>query len=262
MVHAVRSIWFGGSRRCVADRGGGRRAVVGRSADDVVAAVALPGEAASWGGAWRPRSARQVCSNSCISAGWSQTGVADALGLPLGTGEVAGPARDAEAPHRVVGRRNDEVTTPRSRSCWRWKRSAGSSPIDRARLDALLAEHGLDLQSAPSSALGSQTRPRCWGPVSSRPRSRAGSKRDGPRALADAPTRADGPAKVDGGSAAIAPTHRERNALIAIAAAIVLVAVRRTRRYLAAPRNPVETFIGLAGVQIVPFAPSEGTGAR
>jgi anti-sigma-K factor RskA len=70
----------------------------------------------------------------------------------------------------------------------------------------------------------------------------------------------DGPVEGGRGSAAIAPTPRARNALIAIAAAIVLVAVGALGGYLAAPRNPVESFIGQPGVQIVPFAPSDGTG--
>jgi len=137
----------------------------------------------------------------------------------------------------------------------------GLEPVDRARLDALLAEHGLDCAECAELRAGfADTAAMLGTGLVPTPVSAGLEARTVTRALADAPTTADGPAKVDGGSAAIAPTHRGRNALIAIAAAIVLVAVGALGGYLAAPRNPVETFIGQQGVQIVPFAPSEGTG--
>ena len=137
----------------------------------------------------------------------------------------------------------------------------GLEPDDRARLHALRAEHGPDcVECAELRAGFADTAAMLGTGLAPTPVSAGLEAQTIIKALDDAPTASDGPAKVDGGAAAIAPTHRWRNALIAIAAAIVLVAVGALGGYLAAPRNPVESFLGQEGVQIVPFAPSDGTG--
>jgi anti-sigma-K factor RskA len=124
----------------------------------------------------------------------------------------------------------------------------GLEPDDRARLDVLLAEHGADCPecaelrsglSDTAAMLGTGLRPTGV--------SAGLENRTVAAALAVAP-------------AAIAPTHRRRNALIAIAAAIALVAVGALGGYLAAPRNAEQNFLAQHGVRVVPFAPTDGTG--
>jgi anti-sigma-K factor RskA len=131
---------------------------------------------------------------------------------------------------------------------------------DRAHLDALLAEHGPDAECAELREGFAETAAMLGTGLAPTRVSAGLEAQTVIKALDDAPTASDGPAKVDGGAAAIAPTRRRRNAFIAIAAAIVLVAVGALGGYLAAPRNPVESFLGQEGVQIVPFVPSDGTG--
>jgi anti-sigma-K factor RskA len=123
----------------------------------------------------------------------------------------------------------------------------GLEPEDRARLDVLLAEHGAEPEYAEfrsgfadaAAMLGTGLRPT-----------------DVSAGLEDRTVAA----ALAGGPAAIAPTHRRRNALIAIAAAVVLVAVGALGGYLAAPRNAEQTFLSQPGVRVVPFEPSDGTG--
>jgi anti-sigma-K factor RskA len=138
----------------------------------------------------------------------------------------------------------------------------GLEPDDRARLDAFLADHGPDCPECAelraefadiAAMLGAGLAP---SPISGDLEDRTVAA-----ALASRPTAPDvGHVAGDRGPAAVAPTHRRRNALIATAAAVVLVAIGALGGYLAAPRNPVESVIGQQGVQIVPFAPSNGTG--
>ena len=139
-------------------------------------------------------------------------------------------------------------------------------PDDRAQLDALLAEHAAgcagceDLRAAfadTAAMLGAGLEP---SPVSTDLEDRTvaaalAARRPG----GSDPTSGDGRPRADGGPTAIAPSHRGRTALVAIAAAVALVALGALGGYLAAPRDRVETFLGQAGVQIVPFAPSNGT---
>ena len=128
---------------------------------------------------------------------------------------------------------------------------------DRVRLDVLLAEHGPDAECAELREGFADTAAMLGACLEPTAVSAALEERTVLSALEDASR--GGSAQGDGGPAAIAPPHRRRNALIAIAAAVVLVAVGALGGYLAAPRNPVESFIGREGVQIVPFTPSAGT---
>lgn len=140
----------------------------------------------------------------------------------------------------------------------------GLEPADRARLDALLAEHGPDCarcadlrqEFADTAAmLGTGLEPtQVSGTLEERT---VAAVLEG--ASDSGTSGGDGPPGGDGGPSAIAPTHRRRNALIAIAAAIALVAVGALGGYLAAPRSPVEAFLS-QNVRIVPFSPSDGTG--
>ncbi len=127
---------------------------------------------------------------------------------------------------------------------------------DRAHLDALLADHGPDAECAELREGFADTAAMLGAGLEPTSVSAGLEEQTVVRALADTP--GGGSAGGDGGPTAIAPSHRRRNALVAIAAAIVLVAVGALGGYLAAPRNP-ESFIGQEGVQIVPFAPSDGT---
>jgi anti-sigma-K factor RskA len=138
----------------------------------------------------------------------------------------------------------------------------GLEPDDRGRLDVFLVEHGPDCEECPDLRDGFADTAAMLGAALA-PNSVSDDLED--RTVSAALRRAPASSHVgrvagDGGSTAIAPTHRRRNALIAIAAAVVLVAVGALGGYLAAPRNPVESFLGQQGVQIVPFVPSDGTG--
>jgi hypothetical protein len=108
----------------------------------------------------------------------------------------------------------------------------GLEPDDRARLDALLAEHGSDCAECAELRRGFADTAAMLG-TGLRPTDVSAGLDD--RTVA---------AALAGGPAAIAPTHRRRNALIAIAAAVVLVAVGA---------------LGQPGVRVVPFEPSDGT---
>ena len=124
----------------------------------------------------------------------------------------------------------------------------GLEPEDRALLDALLAEHGADCAQCAELRSGFADTAAMLG-TGLRPTEVSAGLED--RTVA---------AALAGGPAAIAPTHRRRNALIAIAAAIALVAVGALGGYLAAPRNAEQTFLSQPGVRVVPFEPSEGIG--
>ena len=124
----------------------------------------------------------------------------------------------------------------------------GLEPDDRARLDALLAEHGADDPEYEELRSGFADTAAMLG-TGLRPTEVSAGLED--RTVA---------AALAGGQAAIAPTHRRRNALIAIAAAVVLVAVGALGGYLAAPRSAEQTFLSQPGVRVVPFEPSDGTG--
>jgi hypothetical protein len=135
----------------------------------------------------------------------------------------------------------------------------GLEPDDRVRLDALLTEAGAEsaaydeLRAAfadTAAMLGSGLRPTSV--------SDGLEDRTVAMALGSASARAAGPIIGDGGPPPIAPTHRRRTALIAIAAAVVLVAVGALGGYLAAPRN-AEQVPSLENFRVVPFAPSDGT---
>jgi len=123
----------------------------------------------------------------------------------------------------------------------------GLEPDDRARLDALLAEHGSDCAECAELRRGFADTAAMLG-TGLRPTDVSAGLDD--RTVA---------AALAGGPAAIAPTHRRRNALIAIAAAVVLVAVGALGGYLAAPRSAEQSFISQPGVRVVPFEPSDGT---
>ena len=123
----------------------------------------------------------------------------------------------------------------------------GVEPEDRARLDVLLAEHGADLEYAELRSGFADTAAMLG--TGLRPMEVSAGLED--RTIA---------AALGGGPAAIAPTHRRRNALIAIAAAVMLVAVGALGGYLAAPRSAEQTFLSQPGVRVVPFKPSDGTG--
>ena len=122
----------------------------------------------------------------------------------------------------------------------------GLEPEDRARLDVLLAEHGADLEYAELRSGFADTAAMLG--TGLRPTEVSAGLED--RTVA---------AALAGGPAAIAPTHRRRNALIAIAAAVVLVAVGALGGYLAAPRNAQQPTLSQP-VRVVPFEPSDGTG--
>jgi anti-sigma-K factor RskA len=124
----------------------------------------------------------------------------------------------------------------------------GLEPADRALLDALLAEHGPDCAECAELRSGFADTAAMLG-TGLRPTDVSAGLED--RTVA---------AALAGGPAAIAPTHRRRNALIAIAAAVVLVAVGALGGYLAAPRSAEQTFLSQPGVRVVPFEPSDGTG--
>jgi anti-sigma-K factor RskA len=140
----------------------------------------------------------------------------------------------------------------------------GLEPDDRARLDVLLTEHGADCAGCEDLRAALADTAAMLG-VGLEPSAVSADLED--RTVAAAlvrpggsdPTSGDGRSRADGGPAAIAPSHRALTALIAIAAAVALVALGALGGYLAAPRDRVETFLGQAGVQIVPFAPSNGT---
>ena len=121
----------------------------------------------------------------------------------------------------------------------------GLEPDDRARLDVLLAEHGADLEYAELRSGFADTAAMLG--TGLRPTEVSAGLED--RTVAAALAR--GPA--------IAPTHRRRNALIAIAAAVVLVAVGAFGGYLAAPRNAQQPTLSQP-VRVVPFEPSDGIG--
>jgi anti-sigma-K factor RskA len=142
----------------------------------------------------------------------------------------------------------------------------GLEPDDRARLDALLAEQGPDAGELAelragfadtAAMLGAGLEPT---PVSAglEERTVRAALRSGQVTDARTSTGA-GPAEGDGGPTAIAPSHRWRTALVAIAAAVVLIALGALGGYLAAPRNAGPRFLG-ENARIVPFAPSDGTG--
>jgi anti-sigma-K factor RskA len=137
----------------------------------------------------------------------------------------------------------------------------GLEPDDRARLDALLAEHGSDCGECGELRTGFTDTAALLGaglePASVSPEL---EERTVNAALHTQPrlttvTRAEG----DGGPSAIAPAHRRRTALIAIAAAVVLIAVGALGGYLAAPRNAEQATPTLENFRVVPFAPSDGT---
>jgi anti-sigma-K factor RskA len=136
----------------------------------------------------------------------------------------------------------------------------GLEPDDRARLDALLAEPGLDATEYEELRAGfAETAAMLGAGLEPSPVSAGLEERTVAAALGDGRAAGDGSAGGDGGPAAIAPTHRRRNALIAIAAAVVLVAVGALGGYLTAPRN-TEQASPLQDYLVVPFAPSDGTG--
>lgn len=131
---------------------------------------------------------------------------------------------------------------------------------DRARLDELLVEHGPDCVECAELRDGFADTAAMLGAGLQPTTVSAGlEERTVAAALDNRPQSAGvAPAEGDGDPPAIAPTHRRRNALIAIAAAIVLVAVGALGGYLAAPRNPVQSVLG-QGARIVPFTPTGGT---
>jgi anti-sigma-K factor RskA len=138
----------------------------------------------------------------------------------------------------------------------------GLEPDDRARLDALLAEHGPDCAECvqlragfadTATMLGAGLEPASVSADLEQRTVAAALEHGRPR------TGGVGRAEGDGGSSAIAPAHRRRNALIAIAAAVVLVAVGALGGYLAAPRNAEQATPTLENFRVVPFAPSDGT---
>jgi len=135
----------------------------------------------------------------------------------------------------------------------------GLEPDDRARLDALLAEPGLDAAEYEELRAGfAETAAMLGTGLEPSPVSAGLEERTVAAALGDGRAIGDGSAGGDGGPAAIAPTHRRRNALIAIAAAVVLVAVGALGGYLTAPRS-TEQVSPLQDYLVVPFAPSDGT---
>jgi anti-sigma-K factor RskA len=136
----------------------------------------------------------------------------------------------------------------------------GLEPDDRARLDALLAEHGLDCAECADLRAGfADTAAMLGAGLEPAPTSVGLEDRTVAAALADRPqTGVVAPDAGDGGPAAIAPSRRPRRTFIAIAAAVVLVAVGALGGYLAAPRNNQQAPT-LADFRVVPFAPSDGT---
>ncbi len=135
----------------------------------------------------------------------------------------------------------------------------GLEPDDRARLDALLAEPGLDAAEYEELRAGfAETAAMLGTGLEPSPVSAGLEERTVAAALGDGRPTGDGSVGGDGGPAAIAPTHRRRNALIAIAAAVVLVAVGALGGYLTAPRS-TEQVSPLQDYMVVPFAPSDGT---
>jgi anti-sigma-K factor RskA len=134
----------------------------------------------------------------------------------------------------------------------------GLEPDDRARLDALLTEHGPDCaECATIRAAFTDTAAMLAAGLEPTPVSAGLEERAVAAALASAPTGVR-PGGGDGGPAAIAQTNRRRTAFIAIAAAIVLIAVGALGGYLAAPRSSEQAFLN-QNVRIVPFTPSDGT---
>ena len=135
----------------------------------------------------------------------------------------------------------------------------GLEPGDRARLDALLAEHGPDCAECAELQAGfAETAAMLGAGLEPTPVSAGLEERTVAAALQDRNAGVP-PVAGDGAPSAIAPTHRRRTALIAIAAAVVLVAVGALGGYLAAPKSPVDEFLG-QNVRIVPFEASDGTG--
>jgi anti-sigma-K factor RskA len=136
----------------------------------------------------------------------------------------------------------------------------GLESDDRARLDALLAAPGPDTAEYEELRAGfAETAAMLGAALEPSPVSAGLEARTLAAALGDRPATGDGSAEGGRGPAAIAPTHRRRNALIAIAAAIVLVAVGALGGYLTAPRS-TEQVSPLQDYRVVPFAPSDGTG--
>ena len=135
----------------------------------------------------------------------------------------------------------------------------GLEPDDRARLGALLAEPGLEAAEYEELRAGfAETAAMLGTGLEPSPVTAGLEERTVAAALGDGRAIGDGSAGGDGGPAAIAPTHRRRNALIAIAAAVVLVAVGALGGYLTAPRS-TEQVSPLQDYLVVPFAPSDGT---
>ena len=136
----------------------------------------------------------------------------------------------------------------------------GLEPDDRARLDALLAEPGLDAAEYEELRAGfAETAAMLGTGLEPSPVSAGLEQRTVSAALGDGRATGGGSVGGDGGPSAIAPTHRRRNALIAIAAAVLLVAVGALGGYLTAPRS-TEQVSPLQDYRVVPFAPSDGTG--
>jgi anti-sigma-K factor RskA len=136
----------------------------------------------------------------------------------------------------------------------------GLEPDERARLDSLLAEPGVDAREYEELRAGfAETAAMLGTGLEPSPVSAGLEERTVAAALGARPATGGGPARGDGGPAAIAPTHRRRNALIAIAAAILLVAVGALGGYLTAPRNTQQAS-PLQNYRVVPFEPSDGTG--
>ena len=136
----------------------------------------------------------------------------------------------------------------------------GLEPDERARLDALLAEPGVDAAEYEELRAGfAETAAMLGTGLEPSPVSAGLEEQTVAAALGARPATGGGPVRGDGGPAAIAPTHRRRNALIAIAAAILLVAVGALGGYLTAPRNTQQAS-PLQNYRVVPFEPSDGTG--
>jgi anti-sigma-K factor RskA len=121
----------------------------------------------------------------------------------------------------------------------------GLEADDRARLQALIAEHGEDCaECAALRADFSETAAMLGAGLDPSPLSADLEERTVAAALT--------------ATSAIAPARRWRAALVALAAAVVLVTVGAIGGYLVAPRSDVEAFLRQPGVRLVPFDPSQG----
>jgi anti-sigma-K factor RskA len=121
----------------------------------------------------------------------------------------------------------------------------GLESDDRARLQALIAEHGEDCaECAALRADFSETAAMLGAGLDPTPLSADLEERTVAAALSP--------------RSATAPARRWRAALVALAAAIILVTVGAIGGYLAAPRSDVEAFIHRSGVRFVPFEPGDG----